>query len=79
MEGLGSFHVIQCDVSKEDQIVNMFSKIRTEHGGLDICVNNAGLAHDAPILTGSYDHWRSMLDVGLYFRYVSVLFDNFVI
>ena len=65
VEGPGSFHAIQCDVSQEDQIVEMFSKIRTEHARLDVCVNNAGAAHDAPILSGSYDHWRSMLNVSV--------------
>ena len=65
LKGPGSFHPIQCDVSKEDQIVNMFRRIKEEHGRLDVCVNNAGLAHDAPILSGSYEQWRSMLDVSI--------------
>ena len=73
VEGPGSFHVIQCDVSKEDEIVEMFSKIRTEHGRLDVCVNNAGVAFNAPILSGSYDQWRSMMNVST----CRTLVDNF--
>lgn len=61
----GSLTAIQCDVSKDDQILAMFGKIKKEFGGVDVCVNNAGLSHDAPLLTGSTEQWRHMLDVSL--------------
>ena len=59
----GSLTAIQCDVSKEDQILSMFEKIKTQFGGADVCINNAGLAHKAPLLTGSTELWRNMYDV----------------
>ena len=62
-EGSGSFHPMKCDVSKQEEIVGMFETIKEKHGGVDLCVNNAGLAHDAPLLSGCYDQWRDMLDV----------------
>lgn len=43
----------------------MFGKIKKEFGGVDVCVNNAGLSHDAPLLTGSTEQWRHMLDVNV--------------
>lgn len=61
----GQFHVFQCDVAKEDQILAMFQHIKQQHGGVDICVNNAGLAHDAPLLSGDTDQWRNMFEVSL--------------
>src|SRR4051794_12400385 len=36
----------QCDVSKEDQVKQMFSDIVTKYGTVDILVNNAGLQKD---------------------------------
>ena len=54
---------IKCDVSKEDQILAMFAKIKDEFGGVDVCISNAGVAIDAPLLTGKTEDWREMLEV----------------
>ena len=43
----------------------MFAKIRAEHGTLHICVNNAGLGHEATLLKGKTEHFRSMLEVSV--------------
>ena len=43
----------------------MFDKIKKDFGGVDVCINNAGLAHNAPLLTGSTEHWRHMLEVNV--------------
>lgn len=40
-----------------------FQKARDEFGGVDVCVNNAGLAHNAPLLSGATSDWKNMLDV----------------
>ncbi|KAK3593626.1 hypothetical protein CHS0354_025519 [Potamilus streckersoni] len=61
----GSVTAIQCDLSKEEEILAMFEKIRAEFGGVDVCVNNAGLAHPAPLLSGDTQMWRNMLDVNV--------------
>ena len=41
----------------------MFGRIQSELGGVDVCINNAGLAHCAPLLSGSTADWKNMLDV----------------
>ena len=41
----------------------MMSAIKSQFGGADICINNAGLAHNAPLLSGSTEMWREMLEV----------------
>lgn len=62
----GSFTPIQCDVSKEEEILQMFKLIDTKFDGrLHIVVNNAGLAHWAPLTTGNTDSWREMLNVNV--------------
>uniref|UniRef100_A0A8C2Q9A3 Dehydrogenase/reductase (SDR family) member 11a n=1 Tax=Cyprinus carpio TaxID=7962 RepID=A0A8C2Q9A3_CYPCA len=41
----------------------MFSAIKTLHQGVDVCINNAGLAHNEPLLSGRTEGWRNMIDV----------------
>lgn len=43
----------------------MFAAAKAQFGGVDVCVNNAGLAHNAPLLSGSTDDWRNMLEVSI--------------
>lgn len=40
---------IQCDVTDEVQVKNLASKLEDEFGGLNILMNNAGLAHMNPL------------------------------
>uniref|UniRef100_A0A8C1MYJ7 Dehydrogenase/reductase SDR family member 11 n=1 Tax=Cyprinus carpio TaxID=7962 RepID=A0A8C1MYJ7_CYPCA len=34
-----------------------------QHQGIDVCINNAGLALPAPLLSGKTSGWRTMMDV----------------
>ena len=54
---------MKCDVSKEEDILSMMSAIKSKFGGADICVNNAGLGYDEPLLTGDAEKWRHVLEV----------------
>jgi NADP+-dependent farnesol dehydrogenase len=38
-----NLHALQCDVSKEPEIVKTFTKIATLFGGVDVLINNAGV------------------------------------
>ena len=61
----GSVYAIKCDVSKEDQVLAMFTEIKDKFGGVDVCINNAGLSHIASLLEGDTESWRHMLDVSI--------------
>ncbi|KAK7498515.1 hypothetical protein BaRGS_00010175 [Batillaria attramentaria] len=63
----GSLTAIECDVAKEDQVMTMFQKIRADSklGHVDVCINNAALAHPAPLLTGEASEWRHMFEVNV--------------
>ncbi|XP_028938185.1 dehydrogenase/reductase SDR family member 11 isoform X2 [Ornithorhynchus anatinus] len=61
----GTLVPYKCDLSSEEEILSMFSAIRTQHRGVDICVNNAGLARPEPLLTGGTEGWRAMLDLNV--------------
>ena len=41
----------------------MMSAIKSQFEGADICVNNAGLGYDEPLLTGDAEKWRHTLEV----------------
>ena len=42
----------RCDLSNEEDILSMFSAVRSQHSGVDICINNAGLARPDTLLSG---------------------------
>ncbi len=54
-----------CDLRSENSIVTMFEDIQKEFGGVDVLINNAGLGHRAPLLSGETKHWREMLEVNI--------------
>lgn len=63
-EGLsGILLPFKCDLTNEEEIVSMFGAIKQQHGGVDVCINNAGLAHPESLLSGKTSGWRNMLDV----------------
>uniref|UniRef100_A0A4W5LYP2 Dehydrogenase/reductase SDR family member 11 n=1 Tax=Hucho hucho TaxID=62062 RepID=A0A4W5LYP2_9TELE len=61
----GTLIPYKCDLSCEEDILSMFSAIKTLHQGVDVCINNAGLAHNEPLLSGKTDSWRNMIDVNV--------------
>ena len=46
----GKLVAMKCDVSKEEDILSMMSAIKSQFGGADICINNAGLGQLLSIL-----------------------------
>ncbi len=56
---------IQADVSKEDQVQAMFSKMIREFGTIDILVNNAGIQRDSPFDQMNLADWQKVIDVNL--------------
>ncbi|CAG6000905.1 unnamed protein product [Menidia menidia] len=55
----------KCDLTKEEDILSMFAAIKAQHKGVDVCINNAGLAHPDHLLTGKTSAWRNMLDLNV--------------
>lgn len=41
----------------------MFSAVRSQHSGVDICINNAGMARPDTLLSGSTSGWKDMFNV----------------
>ncbi|KAE8295038.1 Dehydrogenase/reductase SDR family member 11 17-beta-hydroxysteroid dehydrogenase [Larimichthys crocea] len=55
----------KCDLSNEEEILSMFAAIKEQHKGVDVCINNAGLAHAEPLLSGKTSGWKNMMDVNV--------------
>ncbi|MGK7943253.1 MAG: SDR family NAD(P)-dependent oxidoreductase [Microcystaceae cyanobacterium] len=53
------------DLSQESQIIDFFAKIRSTWGGVDVLINNAGLGHREPLMTGNTEAWREMLEINV--------------
>lgn len=61
----GSAIAYQADVSKEQDVQNMFADVIGQFGTVDILVNNAGLQKDAPFTEMTLDQWNFVLSVNL--------------
>ncbi|MEU6370812.1 SDR family oxidoreductase [Streptomyces sp. NPDC046931] len=55
----------EADVSQEDQVVRMVSRMVEELGTIDILVANAGLQRDARLMDMTLAQWQKVLDVNL--------------
>jgi NADP-dependent 3-hydroxy acid dehydrogenase YdfG len=53
------------DLGQEEQILDFFAKIRSTWGGVDVLINNAGLGHNEPLMTGNTQGWREMLEINV--------------
>ena len=61
----GSAISYKCDVSKEDEVKQMFTAVINQFGTVDILINNAGLQKDAPFTEMTLDQWNFVLGVNL--------------
>ncbi len=61
----GTFVGIQCDLRDTNSIQSLFQQIRAKYGGVDVVINNAGLGHNAPLLSGDTEQWREILEVNV--------------
>src|SRR2546428_799436 len=57
--------VIECDVTRPEQVESMMKQIQDRHGGLDILVNNSGIISDRTIKKMSLDEFESVIRVNL--------------
>ncbi|MFB7668624.1 SDR family oxidoreductase [Kitasatospora sp. NPDC056138] len=66
IEGFGvRAYAHEADVSQEDQVVAMVSRMVDEFGTIDVLVANAGLQRDAGVTDMTLAQWQKVLDVNL--------------
>ena len=57
--------VMKCDVSNYDSCKEMVKKIKSEHGNIEILINNAGITKDAPLHKMQKEAWEQVINVNL--------------
>ena len=62
--------VVKCDVSKEDEVIEMINEIVDYFGSLDILVNNASVCRDSLLMDKDIVSFRRILDVNLIGTYL---------
>src|SRR6266508_4942401 len=50
-EGIGSKIVLPCDVTKDEEVENVFATLKREWGGLDILIHSFSFAHKMDLST----------------------------
>jgi NAD(P)-dependent dehydrogenase (short-subunit alcohol dehydrogenase family) len=62
--GSGS-EIMVCDVTNESQVNKVYETIMSNHGKLNILINNAGMAARGKAYEMSYEMWKKVVDVNL--------------
>ena len=57
--------IVQCDVSKEDQVKQMVEESIKKFGKIDILVNNAGIVYDIPLFDKTVEQWKEVINTNL--------------
>ncbi|MGW2636154.1 SDR family oxidoreductase [Streptomyces sp. NPDC001348] len=61
----GAVTAVPCDVTDESQVRALFDTAVSEHGQLDVVVNNAGLGGTSDLVDMTDEQWSRVLDVTL--------------
>lgn len=69
---LGNLHLVQADVSREEDVKRLMQECRERLGRLDIVVNNAGAISHVPLSDLHLDEWSRMLNTNLTSIYLVV-------
>ena len=57
--------VVECDVTRPEQVEAMMKQIQERHGGLDILINNSGIIRDRTMKKMSIEEFESIIRVNL--------------
>lgn len=57
--------IVKCDVSKEEEVLNMLRLTKEKFGTIDVLINNAGIAIDTTLEDKTVENFHKILDVNL--------------
>jgi NAD(P)-dependent dehydrogenase (short-subunit alcohol dehydrogenase family) len=64
LPGQGHIALI-ADVGSDESMQALFDQIQEQWGGVDVLINNAGIASGGPMTETTMDEWRKLLEVDL--------------
>jgi len=56
---------VPCNVTVEEEVRNLYDAVLSEHGRIDVAVNNAGLGGNVDVVDMTDEQWDQVLDVTL--------------
>lgn len=56
---------VKCDISSKDDVESLFSMVTTDHGKVDVIVNNAGIIRDNVIWKMPEEDFDTVVDINL--------------
>lgn len=65
VRGNRSAMLIKADVAVREQVDEMYAKIKSAYGGVDVLINNAGIAEQKLFTDVSEDDWDNMFDINV--------------
>ena len=65
LDASGTHKIIQCDVSKDEQVQAMMKDIVDSYGHLDVLVNNAGITKDNLLIRMTEDQFDDVININL--------------
>ena len=57
---------LAADFTDATAVLDVFERVRSNWGGVDVLINNAGLGHRSAIADGDTAEWRAELDVNVF-------------
>ncbi|XP_051154957.1 farnesol dehydrogenase-like [Leptopilina boulardi] len=65
IKGKGKFYAMKCDVSKEEDVLQVFEWIRKNLGNIHVVINNAGITVKGKIIETNNEVWEKVIGVNL--------------
>eukprot|EP00553_Chaetoceros_curvisetus_P015058 CAMPEP_0204645794 /NCGR_PEP_ID=MMETSP0718-20130828/3519_1 /ASSEMBLY_ACC=CAM_ASM_000674 /TAXON_ID=230516 /ORGANISM="Chaetoceros curvisetus" /LENGTH=251 /DNA_ID=CAMNT_0051667853 /DNA_START=73 /DNA_END=826 /DNA_ORIENTATION=- len=62
---IGDIHPFSCEVTKEEDVINLFNFAQTTFGGIDLLVNNAGTSAPGATTELTLDDFRHVMEVNV--------------
>ncbi|KAJ4445489.1 hypothetical protein ANN_07297 [Periplaneta americana] len=61
----GKLYALKCDITKNTEVQEAFKWTKSNVGGVDILINNAGVASNGKLISGPVESWKSILDLNV--------------
>ncbi|GAV06490.1 hypothetical protein RvY_16467 [Ramazzottius varieornatus] len=63
--GCGEITTVKCDLTNEEEVLQMFQRIEKDFKHVDILVNNAAMLTEDDLMTGETKGWKKTLDLNV--------------